>query len=167
MDEFHRGYEAEEIFPEEDPLRVLKRLEEEGWIKHLFPTLSSAKANVAELERLRDSQTQLQLRGIHPEVSAANFPLLTAKMAPKEVSALKKSFARPGFVAEIEGLEGEAKEFAAPLPASCAANSFASPSSPSISATNPGRAKLFFSADTSLGAIFAVSSGKLAAETSG
>jgi tRNA nucleotidyltransferase/poly(A) polymerase len=115
MDDFHRGYETEEIFHEEDPLRVLKRLEEEGWIKHLFPTLSSAKANVAELERLRDSQTQLQLRGIHPEVSAANFPLLTAKMAPKEVSALKKSFARPGFVAEIEGLEGEAKEFAAQL----------------------------------------------------
>jgi tRNA nucleotidyltransferase (CCA-adding enzyme) len=115
MDEFHRGYETEEIFHEEDPLRVLKRLETEGWMKSLYPALSSAKANVAELDRLRDSQTQLQLRGIHPEVATANFPLLTAKMAPKEVAALKKSFVRPGFVAEIEALEGEAKAFAAEL----------------------------------------------------
>ena len=115
MDEFHRGYETEEIFHEEDPLRVLKRLEAEGWMKHLYPALSSAKVNVAELERLRESQTQLQLRGIHPEVSSANFPLLTAKMAPKEVSTLKKSFVRQGFVAEVEALEGEAKAFAAEL----------------------------------------------------
>ena len=115
MDEFHRGYETEEIFHEEDPLRVLKRLEAEGWMKHLYPALSSAKANVAELDRLRDSQTQLQLRGIHPEVATANFPLLTSKMAPKEVATLKKSFVRQGFVAEIEALEGEAKAFAAEL----------------------------------------------------
>jgi tRNA nucleotidyltransferase (CCA-adding enzyme) len=115
MDEFHRGYETEEIFHEEDPLRVLKRLEAEGWMKNLYPALSSAKANVAELDRLRDSQTQLQLRGIHPEVATANFPLLTAKMTPKEVASLKKSFVRQGFVTEIEALEGEAKAFAAEL----------------------------------------------------
>lgn len=115
MDQFHRGYETEEIFHEEDPLRVLKRLEAEGWMKHLFPALSATKANEAELERLRDSQTQLQMAGIHPEAAAANFPLLTAKMAPKEVAALKKSFARQGFVAEIEALDHEAKEFAAVL----------------------------------------------------
>src|SRR6201994_3065364 len=91
MDEFHRGYETEEIFHEEDPLRVLRRLETEGWMKFLFPALSSSKANVAELERLRESQMQLQLQGIYPEAAAANFPLLTAKMAPKDVAALKKS----------------------------------------------------------------------------
>lgn len=113
LDAFHRGYETEEIFHEEDPLRVLRRLESEGWMKHLAPALSAAKANVPELERLRATHTQLQLQGIHPEGSVANFPLLTAKMAPKEVSALKKSFPRQGFVNEIESLESEAKEFAA------------------------------------------------------
>ena len=56
---FQRGYETEEIFHEEDPLRVLRRLEAEGWMKHLFPALASAKANVAELERLRESQMQV------------------------------------------------------------------------------------------------------------
>jgi len=122
MGDFHRGYETEEIFHEEDPLRVLKRLESEGWMKHLFPALSVAKANVAELERLRESQTQLQMQGIHPEAAVANFPLLTAKMAPKEVAALKKSFARPGFVTEIEALENEAKAFAAEFSAKTAAS---------------------------------------------
>src|ERR1700678_431648 len=101
MGDFQRGYETEEIFHEEDPLRVLRRLEAEGWMKHLFPALAAAKANVAELERLRDVQSQLQIQGIHPEAAVANFPLLTAKMAPKEVAALKKSFVRPGFVDEI------------------------------------------------------------------
>jgi hypothetical protein len=113
LDSFHRGYETEEIFHEEDPLRVLRRLESEGWMKHLAPALSAAKANVPELDRLRATHTQLQLQGIHPEGSVANFSLLTAKMAPKEVSALKHSFPRQGFVGEIEALEGEAKEFAA------------------------------------------------------
>src|ERR1700727_3204053 len=94
MQPFHRGYETEEIFHEEDPLRVLKRLEHEGWMKHLYPALTSAKANVAELHRLRESQTKLELQGIHPEPAAANFPLLTAKMTPKEISALKASFPR-------------------------------------------------------------------------
>jgi tRNA nucleotidyltransferase (CCA-adding enzyme) len=113
MDAFNRGYETEEIFHEEDPLRVLRRLEAEGWMKHLFPALTSAKANVTELERLRDSQMQLQMQGIHPETAVANFPFLTAKMAPKDLAALKKSFARQGFVQEIAALEGEAKAFAA------------------------------------------------------
>ncbi|MBB5338730.1 CCA tRNA nucleotidyltransferase [Tunturiibacter gelidoferens] len=113
MGEFHRGYETEEIFHEEDPLRVLRKLEAEGWMKDLFPALSSAKANVTELEKLRDVQSQLQMQGVHPEAAVANFPYLTAKMSPKEVAALKKSFARQGFVHEIEALEDEAKAFAA------------------------------------------------------
>jgi tRNA nucleotidyltransferase (CCA-adding enzyme) len=115
MDTFHRGYETEEIFHEEDPLRVLKRLEDEGWMKELFPALSSAKVNAAELDRLRESQMQLVLQGINPETATANFPYLTAKLAPKDLAALKKSFPRQGFVAEIAALEGEAKTFAAEL----------------------------------------------------
>jgi tRNA nucleotidyltransferase (CCA-adding enzyme) len=121
MGDFERGYETEEIFHEEDPLRVLRRLESEGWMAHLFPALASVKANVPELERLRESQTQLQMQGIHPEAAVANFPLLTAKMTPKEIEALKHSFARQGFVTEIEALENDAKEFAAQLSAKGAA----------------------------------------------
>jgi tRNA nucleotidyltransferase/poly(A) polymerase len=112
---FYRGYELEELAHEEDPLRVIRGLEHEGWMKVLFPAWTSAKANVAELDKLRDAQTHLSLRGIQADASAAQFPLLTAKMQPKDVKALKKSFPRQGFVKEIEALEGEAKKFAAEL----------------------------------------------------
>lgn len=110
-----KGYETEEIFLEEDPLRVLKRLEAEGWMKHLNPAVASSKANATELEKLRDVQAQLHMQGIHAEAAAASFPLLTAKMAPKDVATLKKSFVRQGFVDEINGLEAEGKAFAAQL----------------------------------------------------
>jgi tRNA nucleotidyltransferase/poly(A) polymerase len=115
MSSFQRGYEAEEIVHEEDPLRVMRGVEQEGWLKRLAPGWSSAKANVAELEKLREAQMQLQMQGIVADASAAQFPLLTAKMQAKDMKALKKSFPRRGFVAEIDALEGEAKRFAAEL----------------------------------------------------
>jgi tRNA nucleotidyltransferase/poly(A) polymerase len=119
--EFQLGYEAEEIVHEEDPLRVLRRLEAEGWMKYLAPAWTTAKVNAVELDKMRESQTQLQLQGIYPDPSAGNFPLLTAKMSAKEVAELKKSFPRQGFVTEIESLDAEAKEFAAQLAAKTAA----------------------------------------------
>jgi tRNA nucleotidyltransferase/poly(A) polymerase len=115
LSEFHRGYETEELVHEEDPLRVMRRLEHEGWMGVLAPAWNSAKANVVELERLREAQMQLQMQGVVADPSAAQFPLLTAKLAPKDVAELKKSFPRKGFVAEIEALEGAAKAFAAEL----------------------------------------------------
>ncbi|MGP8259497.1 MAG: CCA tRNA nucleotidyltransferase [Acidobacteriaceae bacterium] len=115
LQNFHRGYEAEEIVHEEDPLRVMRGLEQEGWLKRLVPGWGSAKANVVELEKLREAQMQLQMQGIVADASAAQFPLLTAKMAAKDAKTLKKSFPRKGFVAEIDALEGEAKRFAAEL----------------------------------------------------
>ena len=125
MQEFHRGYEAEEIVHEEDPLRVMRRLESEGWMKILTPAWSSSKANASELEKLREAQMQLQMQGIHADPSAAQFPLLTAKLAPKDVTALKKLFPRKGFVEEINALEGEAKKFAVELGSKAAATASA------------------------------------------
>ena len=115
MSSFQRGYEAEEVAHEEDPLRVIRRLEQEGWMKYLHPAWTSAKASVSELEKLRDAQMQLQTRGIDADTSALQFPLLTAKMQSKDVSTLKKSFPRQGFVAEIEAAETEGKRFVAEL----------------------------------------------------
>jgi tRNA nucleotidyltransferase (CCA-adding enzyme) len=115
LSDFHRGYEAEEIVHEEDPLRVMRRLESEGWMNVLSPAWNSAKANPAELEKLREAQMQLQMQGILADSSAAQFPMLTAKVAAKDVAALKSSFPRKGFVAEMDALEGEAKKFAADL----------------------------------------------------
>ena len=115
LSDFARGYELEEIVHEEDPLRVLKALEAEGWMKDLAPYWTSSKANAAELDRLRDTQAQLEMQGIHTDAAAAGFPLLTAKLAAKEVATLKAGFPRQGFVAEIDGLEAAGKQFASQL----------------------------------------------------
>jgi tRNA nucleotidyltransferase/poly(A) polymerase len=108
----HRKYELEEVFHEEDPLRVLRRLESEGWAKVLTSTWTSGKANESELNRLRDTVGQMESMGIFPDPSPAFFPLLTAKLAPKDVTALKNSFARPGFATQIAALDAETKAFA-------------------------------------------------------
>ncbi len=114
---FQRGYELEEILHEEDGLRVLKALEQDGWMKHLYPAWTVAKVNATGLRHLLDTWGQLQTQGVNPDVSAASAELMTAKLSPKEISALKKMFPRPGFVAEWEALEGAAKEFAKQLSA--------------------------------------------------
>jgi tRNA nucleotidyltransferase/poly(A) polymerase len=124
MNAASRSYETEEILHEEDPLRVLRALEAEGWMKHLFPALTASKANESELNRLRDMAGQLASSGIHADQSAAMFPLLTAKLAPKDVAALKKSFANPGFAKQIAELEAQGKAFAAQF----AAKEYAAPS---------------------------------------
>ena len=107
-----KGYELEEIGHEEDGLRALKSLETEGWMKHIFPAWTSAKADVHGLENLRENYYQLLIQGLHPDISAPQMELLTAKMQPKDVSALKKTFIRPGFVEQWNRLDEEAKEFA-------------------------------------------------------
>jgi len=115
MSSFYRGYETEEIVHEEDSLRVMRGLEAEGWMKKLAPAWGSAKANATELEKLRQAHMSLQMQGIDADTSAAQFPLLTAKMPAKSVSELKRSFPRKGFVHEIDQLEREGKHFAAEL----------------------------------------------------
>ena len=118
---FSSGYELEEIVHEEDPLRVLKRLEAENWMKHLAPYWTSAKVNVPELEHVREIQTKLQMQGIHPDPSAVNFPLLTAKLTPKEIATLKATFPRQGFVQDVDSLDAKAKELGAQLTGKAAA----------------------------------------------
>lgn len=115
LNPLQRAYELEAIFHEEDPLRVLRKLEAEGWAKVLSPLLQSSKANEPELERLRDTVGKLETMGIHPDPSAAYFPLLTAKLSGKEQATLKASFAHAGFAAQIDALEADAKALAAKL----------------------------------------------------
>ena len=110
-----RAYELEELFHEEDPLRVMRRLEDEGWLAQLSGSLGVAKANTAELGRLREVQMQFQTRGVIADASSANFALLTAKLTAAEIDEIRKSFPRAGFVEEIATLEGAAKELSSKL----------------------------------------------------
>jgi tRNA nucleotidyltransferase/poly(A) polymerase len=104
-----RGYELEEIGYEEEPQQVLKALEAEGWLEHLTPTWSSRSIDVQGLERLHEKFVQLLMAGLHPDPSAAQFRLLTAKLSPAHFSALKKMFVRGDLIAEANALDAEAK----------------------------------------------------------
>jgi hypothetical protein len=107
-----RSQELEQIGHEEDGLKVLRALEAEGWMKVLFPAWTSAKADEAKLTALHDLAVQLQVQGVRPDMSAAQMQLLTAKLPPKELSALKKAMLRPGFVEEWNHLDSLAGGFA-------------------------------------------------------
>ncbi|HVT98322.1 MAG TPA: hypothetical protein VHE33_12520, partial [Acidobacteriaceae bacterium] len=106
---FARGYELEEIAHEEDPLRTLRALEAEGWMKVLCPAWISAKADVKGLEELNKILIKLLMLGVSPDPSAAHIELLTAKMQPKDVANLKRQFPRRGFVEQWNQLEQSAK----------------------------------------------------------
>ncbi len=110
-----RKEELEQIGHEEDGLKVLRALEAEGWMKVLFPAWTSAKADEAKLTALHELAVQLQLQGVHPDMSAAQMQLLTAKLPARDLSTLKKSLLRPGFVEEWSKLDSLASGFAKTL----------------------------------------------------
>lgn len=108
---FARGYELEEIGHEEDPVKALRLLEAEGWMKILCPSWTLAKADLKGLEELNHLYIKLLMLGVNPDPSAAHMELLTAKMPPKDIAGLKKQFPRTGFVEQWGRLEQSAKEF--------------------------------------------------------
>jgi tRNA nucleotidyltransferase/poly(A) polymerase len=107
-----RSQELEQIGHEDDGLKVLRALEAEGWMNVLFQPWTSAKADEDKLRALHELAVGLLMQGVHPDMSAAQMQLLTAKMAPKDLSALKKLMLRPGFIEEWNSLDALAAGFA-------------------------------------------------------
>jgi len=107
-----RSQELEQIGHEEEGLKALQALEAAGWMKVLFPAWTSAKADAEKLTALHNLAVELLVQGVHPDISAAQMQLLTSKLAPKDLSALKKAMLRPGFVEEWNSLDGLASKFA-------------------------------------------------------
>ncbi|HYW81941.1 MAG TPA: CCA tRNA nucleotidyltransferase, partial [Spirochaetia bacterium] len=104
--------ELEQIGHEDEGLKVLRALEDEGWMKVLFPAWTAAKADEERLQALHELAVELLLQGIHADMSAAQMQLLTAKLAAKDLAALKKLMLRPGFVEEWNSLDAQAAKFA-------------------------------------------------------
>ena len=114
---YDKGYELEEIGHEENPLATLKELEAQGWMKELFPAWTASCADLSGLEQMHEVLTRLQMQGVNPDASSAAMELLTAKLKPNDLAALKKTFVRQGFVKQWENLDKDAQEFAAKLTA--------------------------------------------------
>ena len=106
-----QSQELEQIGHEEDGLDVLRALEAEGWMKNLFPAWTAARADEEKLKSLHELAVGLLLQGVHPDMSAAQMQLLTAKLPSKDVAELKKKLLRPGFVEEWNSLDQLAAGF--------------------------------------------------------
>ena len=106
-----RSRELEQIGHEDEGLKVLEALDAEGWMKYLNPAWTPARADDEKLKTLHSLAVDLLMQGVHPDMSAAQMQLLTAKMAPKDLSALKKQLLRPGFVEEWNNLDALASSF--------------------------------------------------------
>ena len=106
-----QSQELEQIGHEEDGLSVLRALEAEGWMKNLFPAWTAARADEEKLKSLHELAVGLLLQGVHPDMSAGQMQLLTAKLPSKDIAALKKMLLRPGFVEEWNSLDQLAAGF--------------------------------------------------------
>jgi len=84
-------------------------------MKVLFPAWTSAKADEEKLKQLHEQAVELLLQGVHADMSAAQMQLLTAKLASKDLAALKKLMLRPGFVEEWNSLDSMAAAFSKAL----------------------------------------------------
>ena len=62
------------------------------------------------------------MQGVNPDPSTAAMELLTARMQPKDLEALKKTFVRQGFVQEWARLAKDAEDFSKQLTAKEAAS---------------------------------------------
>jgi tRNA nucleotidyltransferase/poly(A) polymerase len=107
-----RSQEVEQIGHEEEGLKVLRALQDEGWMAALNPSWTVAKADEGKLKVLHDLAAELLMQGVHADTSAAQTQLLTAGMSAKELTALKKLMLRPGFVEEWNSLDSLAAGFA-------------------------------------------------------
>lgn len=116
-----RGYELEEIAYEEEPLHALKALESEGLLANLSPNWNSKSADAAGLEKLHERLVKLLMAGLHPDPSAAQFRLLTAKLSPANLSTLKRLFIRKDLIDEADALDREAKKVLQQITAKTAA----------------------------------------------
>ena len=104
------GYELEEIFYEEDPVRIMRALDAEGWLKRLSPELASAKPNEGALADLREKQGQLLTQGVNADAAALAMPLLLGKLSDADVEAIKTSFARSGFSKQVDSLDSRTRD---------------------------------------------------------
>ncbi len=109
------GYEIEQIAHEENPIAVMKALEEEGWLKVLCPKWTVAKADVPELAQLLKTRATMTDFNIAVDAAPAVMHFLTSKLGEAEIAAIQKLIPHREFVASWKRLDNDAKELSKKL----------------------------------------------------
>jgi hypothetical protein len=97
---------------ETDPLKIMRALEKEDWLKVLHPHWAVAKVDVPGLNHLLKIRQQMVNLGYTIDSGPAVMYFITAKMNSTDVHAIEQAIPRKSFVQEWKGLEDDAKDFA-------------------------------------------------------
>jgi len=106
------GYEISQLAYEDDPVKAVKALENEGWLKILHEHWTTAKMDTAGLTDMAKTRQQMTDLGYNPDPSAAVIYFLTAKLGDKDIKDIQKAIPRKDLVTAWKDLEDDAKEFA-------------------------------------------------------
>jgi tRNA nucleotidyltransferase/poly(A) polymerase len=106
------GYEIEQIAFEDNPLHIMQALEKEGWLKVLHPQWSTAKVDQNEMSQWMKTRQLLQDIGQTVDAAPLAFHFLTARMAEKDRTEIKRLLPHKEFVAAWQGVEETGKELA-------------------------------------------------------
>ena len=106
------GQEIEQIAHEDDPLHILRSLENEDWLKVLNPHWSSAKVDAAGLGQLLKTRQQMNELGYSPDPAPAVMYFLTSRLGDKDIADMRKLIPRKDLVAAWKDLEDNAKDLA-------------------------------------------------------
>lgn len=103
------GHEIEQIAHEPDPLKVMRALEKEDWLKILHPHWAVAKVDVSGLNHLIKSRELLQSAGYTVDWGPAAMDFITDKLNSTDVGQIQNWIHRKSFVHDWKHLEEDAK----------------------------------------------------------
>ena len=106
------GYEIEQLAYEDDPLNVVRVLEQEGWLKVLSSHWTLSKIDTEGLTQLMKTRQQMNELGYSPDAAAIVLDFLTDKLSDKEVADIRKLIPRKDLVEAWRDIDDHAKELA-------------------------------------------------------
>ncbi len=109
------GHEIEQIAHEEHPIAVMRALENEGWLKILWPRWTVAKADVPELAQLLKTRSMMAEFNINADAAPAVMHFLTLKLSAEDIAAIQRLLPHREFVAAWKRLDSDAKDLAKKL----------------------------------------------------
>jgi tRNA nucleotidyltransferase/poly(A) polymerase len=109
------GYEIEQIAQEENPIAVMRALEDEGWLKVLYPKWTVVKADVPELAQLLKTRATMAEFNISVDAAPAVMHFLTSKLSDGDIEAIQRLIPHREFVAAWKRLDNDANELSKKL----------------------------------------------------
>jgi len=109
------GYEIEQIAHEENPIAVMRALEEQGWLKVLCAKWTVAKSDSEDLAELLKTRATMADLNISVSAAPAVMHFLTQKLGESEIASIQKLIPHREFVTSWKRLEDDARELSKKL----------------------------------------------------